>query len=207
MNFLRKYLRKRRARRREAKGVIIKPVEERGYISAEYYQRLHDQNKAYKKNNWLTDQQILMQLATGRIVLEFGCGNGRFTRLVATVAKIVIALDWAKSTGFDDMPGNVEFVQDSVLTAKLPKVDIICSGDVLEHFEKADLKNLLPRIHAAGKVNYHVIACYDDNHSHLTIEPKEWWLQEFQSLDTNYRLLNDGSEYREIAIISNIETS
>jgi len=203
MNFISRFLRKRRARRRAAKGVNVRPLEERSALSADYYQGLHDKNKAYKKNNWLVDQQGLMRLIAGKTVLEFGCGNGRFTRQAASVASHVTAIDWARSPDFKDMPANVAFTQDSVLTAELPAVDMVCSGDVLEHFKKDDLARLLPRIHAAGIANYHVIACYDDHHSHLTIEPKEWWLAQFQALDPTYRLLNDGSEYREIAIISN----
>ena len=113
MNFIRQYLRKRRARRKEKKGVLLRPIEERGYISADYYQGLHDNNKAYQKNNWLTDQKKLMELAQDREVLEFGCGNGRFTRQVAGPARRVIALDWAKSPGFD----NIQITWNSCRTA------------------------------------------------------------------------------------------
>ena len=203
MKFIRKLLRDRRARRKSQKNIVIKPIENRDYISAAYYQNLHDKNKAYRKHNWLVDQKKLFAYAKEKTVLEFGCGNGKFTRKVAKVADRVIALDWARGSAFDSMPGNVTFVQDSVLTAKLPSADIVCSGDVLEHFDKSDLADLLPKIHAAGQINYHVIACYDDNHSHLTIEPKEWWLAQFQAIDATYKLLNDGTEDRDIAIVSN----
>ena len=184
-------------------GVQKRGMEERGDLDAEYYQGLHDKNSAYQTNNWLVDQQQLMTLIAGKTVLELGCGNGRFTSKAAETAAQVYGVDWARSPQFDDSPENVTFIQADALTATLPSADVACSGDVLEHFKPEDVPGLVKKLHDCATVNYHVIACYDDKHSHLTVMPKEWWLGQFAAHDPKYRLLNDGSEIRAIAIVSN----
>lgn len=184
-------------------GVQKRGMEERGNLDAEYYQGLHDKNAAYQTNNWLVDQQRLMTMIAGKTVLELGCGNGRFTSKAAKTAARVYGVDWARSPQFDDSPENVTFIQADALTATLPSADIACSGDVLEHFKPEDVPGLVKKLHDCATVNYHVIACYDDKHSHLTVMPKEWWLDQFAAHDPKYRLLNDGSEKRAIAIVSN----
>lgn len=187
-------------------GVVRRPLAERVGLDQTYYQNLHDENNAYKGNNWLLDQPQLVSLIAGKTVMELGCGNGRFTEIARKTAKHVYGLDWARSDLFDDSAENVEFMQADALKATFPKVDIACSGDVLEHFAPGDMSGLLARLHECATVNFHVIACYDDKHSHLTIEPKEWWLEQFQKLDGSYRLLNSDdavSGKRLIAVISN----
>ena len=144
-----------------------------------------------------------MTLIAGKTVLELGCGNGRFTSKAAETAAQVYGVDWARSPQFDDSPENVTFIQADALTATLPSADVACSGDVLEHFKPEDVPGLVKKLHNCATVNYHVIACYDDKHSHLTVMPKEWWLSQFAAHDPKYRLLNDGSEKRAIAIVSN----
>ncbi len=184
-------------------GVIKRPIEQRENLDESYYQGLHDKHSAYQANNWLLDEPELMKIIDGKTVMELGCGNGRFTQIAGQSAKHVYGLDWARSQLFDDSADNVEFVQADALKANFPKVDVACSGDVLEHFKPEDVPGLLAKLHDCATVNFHVIACYDDKHSHLTVESKEWWLAQFQKLDPSYRLLNAGSEKRQVAIVSN----
>ncbi|QKV18816.1 class I SAM-dependent methyltransferase [Oricola thermophila] len=184
-------------------GVRKRVIDERNDLDADYYQGLHEKNAAYQTNNWLVDQERLATLIAGKTVMELGCGNGRFTAKAAKTAAHVHGVDWARSPQFDDSPDNVTFVQADALKAELPKADVACSGDVLEHFRPEDIPALVRKLHASAPVNYHVIACYDDKHSHLTVKPKEWWLEQFAVHDPNYRLLNDGTEKREVAIVSN----
>jgi SAM-dependent methyltransferase len=185
-------------------GVRKRPIEVRDDLGADYYQTLHEKNQAYQMNNWLIDQKRLRDLIAGKTVMELGCGNGRFTAEAAKTAAHVYGVDWAKSPQFDDTPENVTFVEADALNAPLPAADVACSGDVLEHFKPETIPGLIAKLHACAPVNYHVIACYDDKHSHLTVEPKEWWLEQFVAHDPKYKLLNDGSERRPIAIVSNV---
>ena len=184
-------------------GVIKRPLEQRDGLDSEYYQGLHDKHSAYQSNNWLLNEPVLMQMIGGKTVMELGCGNGRFTQVASETAKHVYGLDWARSQLFDDSSDNVEFVQADALKATFPTVDVACSGDVLEHFKPEDILGLIAKLHECATVNFHVIACYDDKHSHLTIESKEWWLDAFQKHDKAYKLFNAGSEKRQVAIVSN----
>lgn len=184
-------------------GVRKRPIGERADLGADYYQALHEKNAAYQSNNWLVDQARLLQMIPGKRVLELGCGNGRFTAKAAETAEHVFALDWAKSPQFGSSRENVTFIEGDALSLTFPQADIACSGDVLEHFKPGDVPALVEKLHRCAPVNYHVIACYDDRHSHLTVKPKEWWLEQFSVHDPAYRLLNDGTESRDIAIVSN----
>jgi cyclopropane fatty-acyl-phospholipid synthase-like methyltransferase len=186
-------------------GVNKRPMDKRTDLDAEYYQTLHEKNRAYQSNNWLVDQDRLFSIIGGKSVLELGCGNGRFTAKAAAAASHVYGMDWARSPEFDDSPENVTFIEADALTVAMPSVDVACSGDVLEHFRPEDVPGVIAKLHGCATANYHVIACYDDKHSHLTVEPKEWWLAQFKALDERYRLLNDGSEERPVAIVTNAQ--
>ncbi len=148
--------------------------------SSKYYQLLHDVSRPYQENNWLIGQQILLDSIAGNEVCEIGCGNGMFLKVAAELASKAIGIDWARSPALDNLPSHVSFIQASVLETDLPKVDVICSGDVLEHFRESDLHVLVKKMLDAANRNFHVIACYDDNHSHLTIQPPAWWHELFE---------------------------
>lgn len=170
----------------------------------DYYQKLHDKSKSYQNNNWLIDQTVLIDYLAGKTFAELGCGNCQFISRVAPHAEKAYGIDWAKSEGAASVPANVTFLQGNALTIEFPVVDVFCSGDVLEHFSPADISTILHKLHESARYNYHVIACFDDNHSHLIVQPKEWWLAEFKKLSSDYRILNLGTELRDVAIISNI---
>lgn len=116
-------------------------------------------------------------------VLEIGTGNGRFLSEAQAVACKVTGVDWARSPLINNEAfSNVEFVQADIREFDIPNVDVLCSGDVLEHFSEEDLSTLLPKLVLASKINFHVIACYDDGHSHLTVKPPEWWEEQFRNI-------------------------
>lgn len=172
-------------------------------VDANYYQVLHDRNKNYKSNNWLIDQAKLFELIKGNSFAEIGAGNCQFSIQAGTIAREGYAIDWARSASVESLPSNVRFIQGNILEMEIPQADVYCSGDVIEHFQECDVAPLLLKLHRHASINYHVIACFDDHHSHLTIKDKEWWLEQFQKISTSYRLLNSGHESRNVAIISN----
>lgn len=149
-------------------------------LSADYYQHLHDDDRAYQENNWLiSEEDQIVKLSKGRSIAEIGCGNGQFTKLIADKIKKVYAFDWARSPSLADLPENVRFIQGDIRKTEIPNVDVLCSADVLEHFPPNDLPPLIAKFSAAAKVQHHVIACYDDGHSHLTVMPPSAWLALF----------------------------
>jgi len=157
-------------------------------LSSSYYQNLHDTLEAYQQNNWLIDRIDDALRCEPESILEIGCGNGRFSKAVASRVASVVASDWAKSPMLTDLPANVQFAQKDIVNDSLPSCDLVCSADVLEHFHPTDINNVIEKLHQAGRYNYHVIACYDDNHSHLTIISPGQWLSLFYRLSAGYRI-------------------
>ncbi len=150
--------------------------------NASYYQGLHEASEGYQKNNWLVGERPLGEMIRGKTVIEIGCGNGRFLREASKVAKSVHGIDWAISPCMDGLPSNVTFSRTDLLSEPIPKADVLCSGDVLEHFPEDELDALIEKILLAAPAQHHVIACFDDNHSHLTIKKPDWWLRRFQEI-------------------------
>lgn len=156
-------------------------------MSPEYYARLHD-GPTYQENNWLLPEIDTVLSCSPKSVLELGFGNGRFIRAASERVERVVGVDWVKSPLAEDMPNNVELVVADATKATLPSVDLACSADVLEHFSPEVISDVLARLHEAAPCNFHVIACYDDGHSHLTISTPQEWLSRFKLLSPKYEL-------------------
>jgi SAM-dependent methyltransferase len=148
-------------------------------LTSSFYEHQHE-DVQYRHNNWLLDQVQVLKALHPRTVVEVGCGNGRFLRAMAPYASTVIGIDWAQSPELRDLPGNVAFVRSDVVTGAIPPADIICSADVLEHFAPRDVEVVVSKLAGAGPHQHHVIACYDDGHTHLSILPPVAWLVLFR---------------------------
>ncbi|WP_082477254.1 class I SAM-dependent methyltransferase [Rhizobium sp. Leaf371] len=160
-------------------------------LTSDYYQGLHQGDEAYQENNWLVSELTpILQRAQGGTVVEIGCGNGQFSKLMAGSVQKVHAFDWALSPGMISTPDNVRFHQGNILQLKLPPVDLACSADVLEHFTPQDLPGLIAKICSSAMAQYHVVACYDDGHSHLTVMSPAGWLATFWRFCPDATLLN-----------------
>lgn len=145
----------------------------------EYYQRLHDENLAFQRNNWLVEELPTLVKVGGESILELGCGNGKFLAAAAPHWKNVVGLDWARSPVLTDIlskVSNVTFTQaDVTVWEPVRPFDLVVSADFLEHLPLDRLPFVLKRIARFGRRNFHKIACYDDGHSHLSIlSPLEW---------------------------------
>ncbi len=158
--------------------------------SADYYQKLHDEDAGFQQNNWLTAHVATLLGPAPRRVVELGCGNGHFLRAISPWVEQAIGLDWALAPAVRSLPANVSVEIGDARQMPLPHGDICCSADVLEHFTAEDLEGFVPRLHAAAPINYHVIALYDDGHSHLTVASASWWLDLFARTGGAYRLID-----------------
>jgi SAM-dependent methyltransferase len=158
--------------------------------SSSYYDYVHRTNEAYKTNNWLVAEIEAILSIKPDSLLEVGCGNGRFLAAVRERVEHVAGVDWAVSPILAEI-GVVDCVKKCDITREpLPKVDLVCSADVLEHIAPDALPSTLRRLHAAGREQYHVIACYDDGHSHLSIMEPSMWLNLFRMLSERYRIID-----------------
>ena len=148
-------------------------------LTASFYDQQHE-DADYRRNNWLLDQVETITRVAPRTIVEIGCGNGRFLRAVAPYAAQVIGVDWAHSPELVDLPDNVTVLRANVATGAVPAGDVICSADVLEHFAPRDIDAVVSKLAGAGPFQHHVIACYDDGHTHLSILPPAAWLAIFR---------------------------
>lgn len=147
-------------------------------LTASFYDQQHE-DADYRRNNWLLDQVETVTRIAPRTIVEIGCGNGRFLRAVAPYAAQVVGVDWAHSPELVDLPDNVRVLRANVITGAVPAGDVICSADVLEHFAPRDIDAVVSKLVGAGPFQHHVIACYDDGHTHLSILPPAAWLAIF----------------------------
>lgn len=188
---------------------VVRPRSRSASIEAEYYQRLHDENPAYQTNNWMVAEKCAVLAARPKSVLDIGCGNGAFAFAIAPEVERVLAVDWAMSPKLTDRPANVEFIRSDITREPLPRADVACSSDVLEHFAPESLYKVIGNCAAAAPLQYHVIACYDDGHSHLTVMQPSAWLALFWRFCPTVRLhridcrRNNSSQL--VCVISNVE--
>ncbi|WP_311272511.1 MULTISPECIES: hypothetical protein [unclassified Rhizobium] len=176
--------------------------------TANDYQRLHDHDRGYQDNNWLVDHCDVISSVKPEVVVEVGCGNGRFLRKIAPLVPNVVGLDWARAPQLAVIPDNVEFRTTDVLKDEIPNGSVCVSADVLEHFEPHALPALIKKLHEAARFNYHVIACYDDGHSHCSVFHPGQWLALFKTISPDYRLVatitRPGRPDRIACVITNI---
>jgi SAM-dependent methyltransferase len=148
-------------------------------LTSTFYDHQHE-DADYRRNNWLLDQVEILKRVAPRTVVEIGCGNGRFLRAMAPFAMQVIGVDWARSPELADLPDNVTVSRVDIVTGAIPAGDLICSADVLEHIAPRDVDTVVSKLAGAGPFQHHVIACYDDGHTHLSILPPAAWLAIFR---------------------------
>ena len=176
-----------------------------------YYQNVHQTNGAYKANNWLISEIDALLSVEPKSILEVGCGNGRFLAAIRDRVERVIGVDWAKSPVLEELGVSNVFQLRDVTRDELPCADLVCSADVLEHIAPDLLRPALHRIHEAGREQYHVIACYDDGHSHLSIMGPNAWLLEFHAISERYRVIDvrprRGDPAQLICVISTFDPS
>lgn len=159
-------------------------------IASSYYQHIHQTNDAYKGNNWLVSEIDAILSVSPKSILEVGCGNGRFLAAIRGRVERVTGVDWARSPILDELGVSEDFKKCDITRDELPVADLVCSADVLEHIAPDLLQPTLERLHRAGREQYHVIACYDDGHSHLSIKEPRAWLDTFRSVSERNRIID-----------------
>ena len=155
----------------------------------EFYRKLHREDRLYQVNNWLVNAIFDIVETKPETVLELGAGNGLFMRSISGHVRSVIAVDWAKSPLMTNLPANCRFIEADITGDELPNADLVCSADVLEHIPYEKLEPTIRRWFNLAPLQHHIIACYDDGHSHLTVMPPGFWLHVFKCVDPSFRLM------------------
>lgn len=162
------------------------PIRDVSSLSSAYYRDIHNNNISYGANNWMLEHQARIMEINPISVVEIGCGNGRFIAAIARSGTKAVGVDWAKAPSIDSLPHGADFKVCNIITDDIPTGDLICSADVLEHIPSDDIETVLSKILKAGPRQFHVISCYDDGHSHLTILPPYMWLNLFRRIDPSF---------------------
>jgi SAM-dependent methyltransferase len=141
-----------------------------------YYEKLHAEELGYRENNWLVQYLPVIISPPARSLLEIGCGNKKFLAAASSYFEEVIGVDWVSTEVLPPQFTNVRFEQVDIIHQDLPIADIACSADVLEHISPTEIEPLLRKIARSAKYQFHVVACYDDGHSHLSVFDPGTWL-------------------------------
>lgn len=147
--------------------------------TAEYYESVHANEKGYSCNNWLLPLIPTILGQKPRSLLELGTGNCMFVNAVAAQIDSIFAVDFISAPR--NLHPSVSHIQADATTISLPNVDLVCSADFLEHISPNKLPALMSSLKMASPKQIHIIACYDDKHSHLTVMSPAAWLSLFLS--------------------------
>lgn len=156
------------------------PRVKRDVLRQEYYEKMHTEEEGYKKNNWLVEYLPALSKLDAKHMVEIGCGNGNFLTRAASVFEQVTGCDWVRTDTLPLEKPNVDFKQVDLTKGGVPHADIICSADVLEHIPVEIIPQVLSSVISSAPLQFHVIACYDDGHSHLSVFDPATWLALFR---------------------------
>jgi SAM-dependent methyltransferase len=172
----------------------------------DYYRGLHGSDPAYIENNWLLRYKNVLIDLKPQSILEVGCGNAKFLEYALDKVPKLYGIDWAISSKLITQFPEITFLNEDIRIAALPKVDLVCSADVMEHIHPDDIEHVLKKLHSKSDKSFHVIACYNDGHSHLTIMPPDAWLELFNQIGEGYTIRDirkkQDLDGREIVVIT-----
>lgn len=129
-----------------------------------------------------------------KTVIDVGCGSGTYPKLLKdkdiTWTGIEIYLPYVAKFNLSKLYSHI--IIDNILTCKLPEADCIIFGDVLEHLEKKEAKQIIKK---AEKKYKHIVVSIPINYpQEAHIENKWeahksiWQEEELMELFKNYKI-------------------
>jgi SAM-dependent methyltransferase len=145
----------------------------------------------------------LAQPHKGSTVIDFGCGTGEGSLLIAVLSEALFSnpvkvhmLDFARNCLDEDVRNalttqaqSLQFTQHD-LTQPVPiTAPLGFCTDVMEHIPESDVDKVLTNILQAAQHVFFQISCVDDSCGvligeklHLSVHPPAWWLSKFYDL-------------------------
>ena len=144
----------------------------------------------------------------GASVIDFGCGTGRGGHALAKFGLSVTLVDFARNCLDPQVAAAVERKElkwvKADLTKRLPleaQYGFCC--DVLEHIPEADVQRVLANVLGSARRVFFNISTVPDHFGpvldgaplHLTVRPKEWWLDQLHKLGCIVHWTDSQAEY------------
>lgn len=163
-----------------------KPIEERTKI---FYDEVYGSG-IYSPENTSIFWECMRDQTRFVKALDIGCGTGKGIKESRDLGLDVWGCDIADNTGIWDEYGILDYCQVAP-ASKLPYEDdsfdfIVCS-EVMEHVPESQVDDCLREAHRVGSERFIYTICLQEEtspvgglvNSHITIKPREWWLQKF----------------------------
>lgn len=135
-----------------------------------------------------TDKTVIIPHIEGNSVLDVGCGDNSFVKLLRTIHN-------KTAHGCDIASNAVKYAKEHFTQADagcLPfmcqEFDTVTSCDFLEHIPPNEVDSVISELKRVGGKQVHVICTDDDNKYfgykvHLSVRPIEWWRDKFAETD------------------------
>lgn len=128
---------------------------------------------------WARD--VMTLLKPDSLVLDFGCGSGRASRVLADKGIPVFLMDFAENCR-DESAMDLPFLQWDLTQPIPPQAEYGMCCDVMEHIHPDEVETVVSNIMNAASNVFFSIATVDDvchdfigEPLHLTIQPHAWW--------------------------------
>lgn len=169
-----------------------------------YFERGEGSNYAHGCGDdpgWPLTVELIREQIKPEKLLEIGCAKGYFVQHCRAAGIEAVGCD-VSNYAIAAAPADVRrylYLRDvskAGLPCKAGEMDIVCSWEVLEHFAEPDLSKVFAKIHRAlkpGGISLHRIgiaamAGEDNDATHITMEPRQWWEQLFASLGYTHEI-------------------
>ena len=126
----------------------------------------------------------------GETLIDVGCGSGRAAGKLCNAGLIVTGLDITPNCLDSDMKARLPFIEGCLWNlprAYQPFCWFYCT-DVMEHIPPEHVDAALDNLKRIAKKGFFQIALFDEAYGnligeklHLTIQPREWWMEKLGS--------------------------
>ena len=158
----------------------------------EFYDNLYKNGhglKGFRANNWAMFLKSRIFDIKFDSVLDVGCGNGLFLEECIKLGKKAHGVDISEFS-LNDASLKSYFTCMDVCNDNLPRgYDLAVSTDMMEHLPESKINFAITNISKSANRLFIIVALYDDNESHITIKPTEWWTEQFNLVDKNIKFV------------------
>lgn len=148
----------------------------------------------YGRGNWGENALPFLLEKGCQILLDYGCGYGRFAQDAVNAGIKALATDIASVETENTVNDNrIAFFSTDGVNITLPSqcVDWVTSFDCLEHVPEENLDKVLNEFNRVSKKGFILSIAYHGDFLgtiplHMTVKPKDWWIEKLSSYGKVY---------------------